>query len=141
MTTLSRDGYSLVVGYGVSSVKHLKSILPQDVLDTIAEGHGEVLRETQSAAALRILATIKNPAWHQYVEAHRIDWDGMLNRWARPEMPESNSVRVRVEAAASLGYFSNARPDLRYIARALDPENLLAVIDAIRIVAEGGLEP
>jgi hypothetical protein len=140
MTTLSRDGYSLVVGFGINTQRQLKSLLPTAVLDRIYEGGGALLRESQSAAALRILATIRNPAWQQYVEPQRIDWDGMLNRWARRELQDSDSVRVRVEAAASLGHFSGARPDLLYVARALDPENLLAVIDAIRIVAEGGLE-
>lgn len=130
----------LVVDSGIDTRRDLLGILPNDVAQTIRDGDDELVAEMQSAAALRILATIKNPAWQQCVTSTRIDWAQMLHQ-ARRQLRESNSVRVRIEAAAGLAGHSGAKPDLLYLARALDRENLLAVIDAIRIVADGGLEP
>lgn len=127
--------------HGITEIRNrraLAALLPADVAERIAAGRGEVLRE--SAAALRVLLTIKNPAWREFVEPHRIDWDGMLNTWARKQLGAADSVLLRVEAAASLDRWSGAHPDLLYLCRALDRPNFLAVADAMRIIADGGLD-
>jgi hypothetical protein len=120
--------------------RQLEVILPTEVAERIHHSDGELLAEMQSAGALRILATVKNPVWWPYVEPTHIEWGALLTRVRREER-ESSSVRVRVEAAAGLAGCSGAKVDLLYLARALDRENLSAVLDAIRIVADGGLEP
>lgn len=136
---MSTTTTELVVDSGIRTRRDLVGILPAEVTIRITIDDSGLLGEMQSAAALRILATIKDPSWQRFVEPHRIDWDGMLNDWSRRELRESSSVHIRVEAAASLAGWSGARPDLLYVCRALDRENLLAVVDAMRIVAEGGL--
>lgn len=139
--TLSREDYALVVSSGIRTQRDLAAILPPDVAAQIEDGGAELLGEMTSQAALRVLATIRNANWHRFIGLYRIDWDGMLNTWARRELSTYDSVLLRVEAAASLDRWTGAAPDLFYLCRALDRENFLAVIDAVRIVVDGGLKP
>lgn len=131
----------LVVDSGIRTRRDLTALLPAELAKRIDDGAKGLLDEMQSAAALRILVTIKDPGWQRFVGPVRIDWDGMLNSWSRHVLRESSSVRIRVEAAASLAGWAGASPDLLYVCRALDRANLLAVVDAMRIVADGGLKP
>jgi hypothetical protein len=122
---------ALLIDSGVDTVTDLAALLPAEVRDRIVP---EMLTEFPTAAALRVLATIRDPRWHQFVGAARIDWDGLLT-WGREY--GSASVRVRVEAAASLDGWAAARVNLARTVAQLDRSNLLAVMDGIRIAAEG----
>lgn len=125
----------LVVDSGIRTRRDLAGILPADVASRIDE---ELLRDSSTAAALRVLATIKDPTWQQYIEPWWIKWDELL-AYARRER-RSHSRRVRIEVAASLADQTSAQVSLMYVAAALDEENFLAVVDALRI-ARKGLEP
>lgn len=126
---------NLVVDSGIHTRRDLVGILPADLAPRIDE---ELLRDSSIAAALRVLATIKDPTWQQYVQPWWIDWAALLN-YGR-QMRRSNSRRVRIEVAASLADQESAQVSLLYVAASLDRENFLAVIDALRI-ARLGLEP
>jgi len=110
----------------------LAALLPASVRERIEL---ELLRESPSAAALRVLATIRDERWPEFVYAARIDWAAML-QWARGNTA-SNSVAVRVELAASLAGWMHARPELCKAAYALDGDNFRAFLDALRIAREG----
>lgn len=131
----------LLIDSGIESAADLAGILPGDVRERITP---EMLTDAPACAALRVLATIRNPRWRAYVhgEAHgpenwvRIDWTDLLAD-ARWHQEPTDSVRVRLEIAASLAGHLGANPQLLYAARKLDAENLAAVLDGIRIAAEG----
>jgi hypothetical protein len=133
----------MTIDSGVDTVRDLSRLLPESVRDRIEP---ELLRETPSAAALRVLATIRDERWTEFVYVVRIDWTAML-AWARSPADSlwrgggpSNSVAVRIELAASLAGAADARPDLLKATYALDGPNFRAFLDALRIAREG-LEP
>ncbi len=132
---------SLLIDSGIDTCADLLGILPAEVRDRLDE---DMLGESPSAAALRVLATIRDLRWISFVEPMRnpfeawvsIDWAALLD-WARSA---STVVRVRAEIAASLHGWTDCRPNLREAARVLDEENLSIVLDALRIAREG-LDP
>lgn len=123
----------LLIDSGIETCADLAGLLPEDVRGRIEP---ELLTESPTAASLRVLATIRDPRWRDFVGAARIDWDGLL-AWARGSEAPSRSVVVRVEFAASLAGYFRADVQLRAMASALDSENFYAVIDALRIAREG----
>lgn len=131
---------ALLIDSGIDFTADLSRLLPESVRTRIEP---ELLRETPSAAALRVLATIRDERWTEFVYAVRIDWTAML-AWARSPADSlwrgsgpSNSVAVRVELAASLAGAVDARADLLKAAYALDGPNFRAFLDALRIAREG----
>jgi hypothetical protein len=128
----------LVAGTQIRTVGELAEILPAEVR-IVADP--ELLSDVPIASALRILATIHDPRWHQYVTADGIDWAGML-RWGRSTLGTrprgmSNSQRVLLEIAASLAGHPGAHVVLLYAVRVLSRHHFLAVMDALRISVEG----
>lgn len=132
----------LLIDSGVDTAADLAALLPGDVRERIDP---VLLHGAPTAAALRVLATVRDTRWRHYVYAARIDWTPML-AWVRePYEPlddtgASSSVCVRVEAAASLAGAVAARPDLLRAATGLDEGNFRALLDALRI-ARNGLRP
>lgn len=133
---------ALLIDSGIDFTADLSRLLPESVRTRIEP---ELLRETPSAAALRVLATIRDERWTEFVYAARIDWTAML-AWVRePYQPlgdtgASSSVCVRVELAGSLAGAVAARPNLFNAAYVLDADNFAALLDGLRIAREG-LEP
>lgn len=123
----------MLITAGVASVSDLLDVLPLSVRDTIDH---DTLLEADFASALRLLATIRNDGWHQFVRTYTVDWAGLL-AWVRQEFLTTESVRVRVEIAASLAGHENSQALLLYGARALDGDNFEALIDALRIARQG----
>ena len=121
----------LPIDTGVDHVRDLAALLPASVRDRIEP---ELLTEYPSAAALRVLATIRDERWTQFVYAARIDWAAML---AFGRGDASHSVAVRIELAASLAGALGAAPDLLKAAYSLDQNNFAAFVDALRIAREG----
>lgn len=111
----------------------LVALLPATVVE---RADVELLTERPTAAALRVLATIRDPRWQPFVAGARIDWIGMVG-WARRDDGVSASVRARVKAAAALAGFAAADVDLRECAARLDEGNWLALMDGLRILREG----
>lgn len=124
---------ALLIDSGVDTAADLIGLLPARVAHVIDH---ETLAEPDFAASLRMLATIKNPAWHRYVRAYRIEWFELL-AWARTNLDAAGSVRVRIEIAASLAGYRDARASLMHGARALDEGNFAALMDALRIARQG----
>lgn len=124
---------AMTIDSGVDTPRDLAVLLPADMRARIGE---ELLEESPTAAALRVLATIKNPGWHQHIRTYTIDWDGLLG-WARTEFKSTDDVRVRVEIAASLAGHPGSQAVMLYAARALDEANFEAVMDALRIARVG----
>lgn len=124
---------AMAIDSGIGAVTDLAGILPADMRERIGP---ELLEEAPTAAALRVLATIKHPGWHGFVRTCTIDWDGLL-AWTRGEHRTMDSIRVRVEIAASLAGNPGSQAILLYAARALDEANFLAVLDAMRIAYSG----
>jgi hypothetical protein len=124
----------LLIDSGIDTRADLTGLLPPAMRSRIEP---ELLAEAPNASALRVLATIRDPRWHAHVHPARIDWPALLE-WARarPDGP-ANSVRVRLEIAASLAGHPGAHVQLLYAARVLDRANYLAVLDALRIAVEG----
>lgn len=124
---------AMVIDSGVGTVADLLALLPPSVAATVDH---DTLREADFASALRMLATIQNPGWHQFIRMYTVDWAGLLP-WARTNFSVTNSVRVRVEIAASLAGNTDAQASLRYGARALDETNYAAFMDALVIARRG----
>ncbi len=124
--------------YRIDTRAALAALLPEAVR-THAETN--LLDDAPTAAALRILATIHDPYWHQFVTETGIDWAAIL-KWGRSTLGTSprgmsNSQRVLLEIAASLAGHPGARVALLYAIRVLSRHHLLSVLDALRICAEG----
>lgn len=117
----------------VQTVAELQALLPEQVRDTLDP---DVLTEPPTAAALRVLATIRDQRWAQFVGPYRIDWQGLL-AWSH--LHATGSVQVRIEVAVSLGGWSEARPNLLSAVCRLDEGNYAALIDALRIARQGVL--
>lgn len=140
----------MLIDSDIRCIGDLAMILPAEIR-IVADP--ELLFDVPTAAALRVLATISDPRWHQYITADGVDWAGML-RWSRsaPRAPKggdrphrymhylSNSYRVLLEIAASLAGHPGAHVVLLYAVRVLPRHQFLAVMDALRISVEG-LEP
>lgn len=124
---------ALLIDSGVDTVADLLGLLPPNVAAAVDH---DTLAEPDFAASLRMLATIKNPAWQRYVRRYSVDWFELLS-WARTNLNRASSVRVRIELAASLGGYADARASLMYGARALDETNYAALMDALRIARQG----
>lgn len=123
---------ALLIDSGIGTVADLAALLPDDVRARITP---DMLAELPTVAALRVLATIRDTIWREYVGPGRIDWEPLLERARR--LPVKSSVLTRVEIAASLDGYNNARVRLDVAARVLDRENFLAVLDALRLAASG----
>lgn len=124
---------TLLTDSGVEMIADLLALLPPNVAAVVDR---DTLAEPDFAASLRMLATIKNPAWQPYVRRYTVDWFELLS-WARTNLNTANSVRVRIEIAASLGGYQDARASLMHGARALDEANYAALMDALRIARQG----
>lgn len=124
---------SALPALGFTTTAELAALLPAAVRDRIER---ELLEEPPSASALRVLATVDDPGWHQYVRGARIDWPGMFD-WVRDGRAASHHERIRVEVAGSLAGYPGARANLMYAMRVLDSGNHAAVMDALRIMREG----
>lgn len=132
---LSASGYTLAIDGAVYTRTALRAILPPAVEALVDD---ELLSDSWSAAALRVLATIRNEFWHRYIGKYQIDWTPLLND-ARAQFG-SRSVLERAELAASLAGRVDARANLMMAGRVLDRANYVAFLDAQRILLEG-LEP
>lgn len=117
----------------VATIDELEEMLPDDVRDRIDKS---LLVMTPTAAALRVLATISAPYWHQYV-GPGIDWPPLVERARQREIKISNSERARLEIAASMAGHPGAHVQLLYASRVMARHNYMAVLDALRILAEG----
>lgn len=123
---------ALHIDSGINFTSDLAALLPAELRERIEP---ELLSESPSAAALRVLATIRDQRWMAHVYAARIDWTALI-AWGRGQTV-SSSVAVRVELAASLAGAVDARPSLLRAAYGLDGENFAALLDALRIAREG----
>lgn len=130
---------ALLIDSGIDSFRDLAGLLPAALRERVEPD----MLGAQSAAVLRVLATIRDERWAQFAHPTRaqdgevwvaIDWDGLL-AWARGE--SSSSVFLRVEAAASMAGWPGAHVDLLLCVRALDEGNFTALLDALRIAREG----
>lgn len=128
---------AMLIDSGIDSVRDLAMLLPAEVRPHAEPG---LLSDPPTAAALRVLATISDPHWHEHVYNGQINWRPLLDRARQREIRVSNSERVRLEIAASLAGFPGAHVQLLYASRVMERHNFLAVLDALRIVVEG-LEP
>lgn len=117
----------------VESRADLVAILPPHVA---ALAERELMADAGTAAALRLLALVDDPAWHEHVSSAHIGFMGMLD-WSRRPMERPVRERVLVEVAASLYGDYHARPDLGDVVRWLPPDDFAAVLDALRIAREG----
>lgn len=131
--SLAASGIELVIEDAVTTRAQLRALLPTSVESVVDD---ELLRDAWSAAALRVLATIRNDFWHAHVGNYQIDWSGLLGE-ARALDREGGSVLVRAELAACLAGREEARANLRVAGYALDRANLVAFFDAQRILLEG----
>lgn len=123
---------TMLIDSGVDSVEDLLGILPFAVAKRFDR---EELSFPGTAAALRVLATIRDERWQEHI-TDLICWADLLE-WARETYRSTDSVRVRVEIAASLAGHPAAQVVLLYAARALDADNFAAVMDALRIASQG----
>lgn len=110
----------------------LAAILPPDV---VARLDRSVWHDLSFVAPLRILAVIDDPRWHVAVSPISIDWASIYS-WSRAR-GELHTVRLALEIAASMYGDSGARPDMYCLLRRLDAEHGAAVLDALRLAAEG----
>lgn len=117
----------------VDTAAELSAMLP-DVVRTVVDP--ELLQEAPTAAALRVLATIRDDRWQPFVHPFAINWPALLD-WARGTYRRHDSVLVRLEIAASLAGYPGAQVSLWYAARALDDSNYLGMLDALRIARDG----
>ena len=122
----------MLIDSGVDSVEDLLGLLPSRVAKRFDR---DEMSFPGTAAALRVLATIRDERWQDHV-TDVICWADLLE-WAREEYRSTDSVRVRVEIAASLAGHPDAQAVLLYAARALDSDNFAAVMDALRIAQQG----
>lgn len=125
---------TIVIDSGIDTVRDLAALLPPDVALRIEP---EILAEPTTAAALRLLVTVRNGTWHRHVDKASIDWPPLLAYARQREVRVPNMHRVLIEMAASLAGHPGAHVQLLYAVRVLPREHLLAVMDAIRIAAEG----
>ncbi len=125
---------TVVIDSGIDTVRDLAALLPPHVLARIEP---ELLTEPTTAAAMRLLATIRDSIWCEHVEKASIDWPPLLAYARQREVRVANMHRVLIEMAASLAGHPGAHVQLLYAVRVLPRESLLAVMDAIRIAAEG----
>lgn len=132
--TFQRMRRTVVIDSGIDTVRDLAALLPPDVLARIEP---ELLTEPTTAAALRLLVTVHDPVWHERVDKASIDWPPLLQYARQREVRVPNMHRVLIEIAASLAGHPGAHVVLLYAIRVLPREHLLAVMDAIRIAAEG----
>lgn len=123
----------MLIDSGVDTVRDLVGVLPLAVAEVVDH---DTLLEADFASSLRLLATIKNEGWYPFVRTYTINWVGLL-AWARSEFRTTDSVRVRVEIAASLAGYDHSQALLLYGARALDDANYGALMDALRIARNG----
>lgn len=112
--------------------EHLATLLPAAVMARI-DSEWELLTERPSAAALRVLASIRNDGWHEFIRPMTVNWPDML-AWARNEFGVGDTVRIRVEVAASLAGHYDARPNLLLAMVRLDEPNRAAFAEALRIL-------
>lgn len=129
---------ALLIDSGIESLRDLTGLLPAGLREQVTPD----MLGAQSAAVLRVLATIRDEHWAQFAHPTRaedgeawvaIDWDGLL-AWARSG---SSSVFLRAEAAASMAGWPGAHVDLLMCAQALDEGSFTALLDALRIAREG----
>lgn len=121
----------LVVDSGIRTKRDLLGILPPEVAERIDPYE---LGDKGFAAALRVLATVKDERWRAEVFSCGIRFTALAETFG----PDGGSVGVRVAAAASLyGAQSFHQVDLRRCALTLDDENFLAFVDGLRIAREG----
>ena len=123
---------TVLIDSGVDSLEDLLGLLPFSVAKRLDR---DELTYPGTAAALRVLATIRDERWQEHV-TDVICWADLLE-WARDTYRSTDSVRVRVEIAASLAGHPDAQAVLLYAARALDSDNFAAVMDALRIAQQG----
>lgn len=128
---------AMLIDSGIDSVRDLAGILPAEVSARIEP---ILLTDPPTAAALRVLATIRDPFWHQHIHAAHIDWRPLLERARQREIRTPNAIRVSLEIAASLAGFPGAHVQLLYASRVMERPRFMAVLDALRIVVEG-LQP
>ena len=117
----------------IDTAADLAAMLPV-VVRTVIDP--EMLEEAPSAAALRVLATIRDERWQPFVHAYAINWPALLD-WARGAYGRHDSVLVRLELAASLAGYPGAQVALLYAVRKLDETNYVALLDALRIARDG----
>jgi hypothetical protein len=119
---------ALVLDSDIGSDRDLLALLPSEVAARIEP---VMLRDPWCAAALRILATVKDPGWRAAIHPVRIDW-GALEAFA---VGASQSARIRALAACAFGRATEL--DLTDLAVRLDEDNFAALLDAFRIAREG----
>lgn len=129
----------LPVDSGIDTQADLAGILPAYVRELVGRFFIEdyLLGTPQTAAALRVLATIRNPFWWEHVHESFIDWAPLLSMARLKASKLSKSQRVRVEIAASMDGVPGAHAPLLYAARVMERHHYLAVLDALRILVEG----
>jgi len=116
----------------LQTVAALEALLPESLQQRIDP---ELVTEPPSAAALRVLATLRDERWTEHVRTARIDWQAML-AWSRGDTV-SRTAALRVEIAASLAGVPAARLSLLAAATALDERNFAAVLEALWIARTG----
>jgi hypothetical protein len=132
VAVLRLDGPSPVL-----TVHHWLDCLPDQVRARIAPDLAESeLYRAAPAAALRLLATVRDERVFEHVGELAINWTTLLAA-VRESGAFSTTVRLRVEIAASLAGRPEAQPHLRRTADALDSANWAALLDALRIAREG----
>lgn len=94
-----------------------------------------VLGEIPFLTALRLLASVQDPRWHDAVGAVRIDW-ARIYAFSRAPGTDS-SMRLTIELAGSLYGDARARPELYLLGRRLDDAHYRAYLDALRLTGVG----
>lgn len=125
---------ALLIDSGVDTHADLLGLLPESMRQKIAPN---MLDNAGTAAALRLLATVKAPDWHRHVYFGVIDWDVIVS-WARDRSRKlPNEWRTALEIAADLDGYPHAYVDLAYAVKVMSNHTFLAVMDALRIARQG----
>lgn len=136
MSTLTRDGYQLVVDSGLRTRRDLAAILPPKVA---AKAQREHLADGYAAGALRLLAVVPESLWAEAVSSIHIDFDALLES-VRKERSDDRTRLVFELAALLYGRQYMPYDVVPRFLKYVDDEDLLAGFDAMRIAREG-LEP
>jgi hypothetical protein len=125
---------ALLIDSGVDSHADLLGLLPPAVAPHITE---RMLDDAGTAAALRLLAEVRQPEWHRHARHGLIDRDPIIS-WARNrELKLPNERRAALEIAASLDGYAHAHVNLAYAVKVMSHGSFMAVLDALRIATQG----
>lgn len=95
----------------------------------------EVFHDLTFISALRLLAAVEDPRWHDAVSPIHIEWP-TIYAWSRDRHTDK-STQLTVEIAASLYGHGDAHPDLSVAPRRMDDLHYFAFQDALYLAGHG----